>query len=71
MITKARLLDEKSMSRSITRIANEIVEKNKGIKDLVLVGIRTRGVPYAQRLANKIKEIEGEEIPVYELDITL
>lgn len=71
MITKARLLDEKSMSRSITRIANEIVEKNKGIKDVVLVGIKTRGVPYAHRLANKIKEIEGEDISVYELDITL
>lgn len=71
MITKAKLLDEKAMARSITRIANEIVEKNKGIKDLVLVGIRTRGVPYAYRLANKIEEIEGATVPVYELDITL
>lgn len=71
MITKASILDEKSMSRSITRIANEIVEKNKGIKDVVLVGIKTRGVPYAHRLANKIKEIEGDQILIYELDITL
>ncbi len=71
MITKASILDEKAMSRSITRIANEIVEKNKGIKDVVLVGIKTRGVPYAHRLSNKIKEIEGQEVPVYELDITL
>mgnify|MGYP001026576675 FL=1 len=71
MKIKARILDEKAMSRSITRIANEIVEKNKGVKDLVLVGIKTRGVPYAERLAKKINEIEGEEIPVYELDITL
>ena len=71
MKIKARILDEKAMSRSITRIANEIVEKNKGVKDLVLVGIKTRGVPYAERLAKKIKEIEGEELPVYELDITL
>ena len=71
MITKAKLLDEKAMARSITRIANEILEKNKGIKDLVLVGIKTRGVPYAHRLANKIQEIEGELVPVYDLDITL
>ncbi|NLY47161.1 MAG: bifunctional pyr operon transcriptional regulator/uracil phosphoribosyltransferase PyrR [Tissierella sp.] len=71
MITKAKILDDKAMSRSITRIANEIVEKNKGIKDVVLVGIKTRGVPYAHRLANKIKEIEGQSVPVYELDITL
>lgn len=70
MKIKARILDEKAMSRSITRIANEIVEK-QGVKDLVLVGIKTRGVPYAERLAKKIKEIEGEELPVYELDITL
>ena len=71
MITKASILDEKAMSRSITRIANEIVEKNKGIKNVVLVGIKTRGVPYAQRLANKIREIEEQDVPVYELDITL
>ena len=71
MITKAKILDEKAMARSITRIANEMVEKNKGIKNVVLVGIKTRGVPYAHRLADKIKEIEGGEVPVYELDITL
>lgn len=71
MKTKARLLDDKGMSRSITRIANEIIEKNKGSKDIVLIGIKTRGVPFAQRLANKIKEIEEEEVLVYELDITL
>ncbi len=71
MITKARILDEKAMNRSITRIANEILEKNKGINNLVLVGIKTRGVPYAQRLADKIKEIEGEKVAVYDLDITL
>lgn len=71
MITKAKILDEKAMSRSITRIANEIVEKNKGIKNVVLVGIKTRGVPYAHRLASKIREIEGQDVAVYELDITL
>lgn len=71
MKTKAKILDEKGMFRSITRIANEIVEKNKGIKDIVLVGIKTRGIPFAHRLAAKIKEIEGEKIDVFELDITL
>ena len=71
MITKAKLLDEKGMARSITRIANEIVEKNKGIKDVVLVGIKTRGVPFAHRIADKIKEIEDNSVDVYELDITL
>lgn len=71
MTTKARVLDEKGMFRSITRIANEIVEKNKGITDVVLVGIKTRGVPFAHRLADKIKEIEGEDVSVYDLDITL
>src|SRR5699024_2767902 len=53
------------------RIANEIIERNKGIKDLVLVGVKTRGVPFAHRLAEKIMEIEKENIEVYELDITL
>src|SRR5699024_5746160 len=58
-------------SRATTRIANEIIERNKGIDDLVLVGVKTRGVPFAERLANKIKEIEGQEIDVFTLDITL
>ncbi|WFA09824.1 bifunctional pyr operon transcriptional regulator/uracil phosphoribosyltransferase PyrR [Tissierella sp. Yu-01] len=71
MITKAVIMDEKAISRATTRIANEILERNKGIKDLVLVGIKTRGVPFAGRLANKIKEIEGEDIPVFVLDISL
>lgn len=71
MKTKAIILDEKAIVRATTRIANEIIERNKGIKDLVLVGVKTRGVPFAQRLAKKISEIEGEEIEVYTLDITL
>lgn len=64
-------MDKKAMSRAITRIANEIIERNKGTKDLVLVGIKTRGVPFARRLAEKIMEIEEEDIKTYELDITL
>ncbi|NLW23175.1 MAG: bifunctional pyr operon transcriptional regulator/uracil phosphoribosyltransferase PyrR [Tissierellia bacterium] len=71
MKTKAVILDEKAIQRAITRIANEIIERNKGVEDLVLVGIKTRGVPFAQRLAKKILEIEGEKVPVLTLDITL
>lgn len=66
-----QILDEKGVMRSITRIAHEILEKNKGPKDLVLIGIKTRGVPLAQRLAEKIKEFEAYDIPVGLLDITL
>lgn len=69
--TKAIILDEKAMQRAITRIANEILERNKGIKNIILVGIRTRGLPFANRLADKIYEIEGERPPVLSLDITL
>lgn len=68
---KTVLMDDKQLNRSLTRIAHEIIEKNKGIKDLILVGIRTRGVPLAQKLAEKIKEIEGTEVKVGKLDITL
>lgn len=71
MRTKAVILDEKAIGRATTRIANEIIERNKGIKDIVLVGIKTRGIPFAERLANKIYEIEGERVPVLTLDITL
>lgn len=68
---KTLLMDVDALNRSLTRIAHEIIEKNKGIKDLVLVGIRRRGVPLAERLAQKIKEIEGTEVRVGKLDITL
>lgn len=71
MITKAILMDEKAIGRATTRIANEIIERNKGVKEVVLVGIKTRGVPFAKRLTDKIFEIEGVEVPVYILDITL
>ena len=55
---KAKLLDQDGIRRSLTRIAHEIVEKNKGINDLILVGIRRRGVPLAERLAEIIEQIE-------------
>lgn len=68
---KARLLDRDGIRRSLTRIAHEILEKNKGVEDLILVGIRRRGVPLAERLAEIIKQIEGVQVPVGKLDITL
>ena len=71
MSQKAVVLDEQAIGRALTRISHQIIEKNKGIEDCVLVGIRTRGIFIAERLAAKIKEIEGKPIPVGELDITL
>ncbi|MFB9325400.1 bifunctional pyr operon transcriptional regulator/uracil phosphoribosyltransferase PyrR [Paenibacillus aurantiacus] len=64
------LMDETAIRRALTRIAHEIVEKNKGIEGCVLVGIRTRGIYLAQRIAERIHEIEGLPIEVCELDIT-
>ena len=66
-----RIMNADEVNRAITRIAHEVLEKNKGARDLVIVGIRTRGVCIAERLAVKIKEIEGEAIPVGIIDITL
>jgi len=68
---KKELINSEAMGRAITRIAHEILEKNKGTDDLVLIGIRTRGVPLAERLAAKIEEIEGNKLPTGILDITL
>lgn len=71
MPQKAIVLDEPAIRRALTRIAHEIIEKNKGIDDLLIVGIRTRGIYIANRLAERIKQIEGKSVPVGELDITL
>lgn len=71
MTQKAVVLDEQAIGRALTRIAHQIIEKNKGIEECILVGIRTRGIYLAERLAAKIEEIEGKPIPVGELDITL
>ena len=70
MIEKAQLMDEKAMARAITRISHEIIEKNKGIEDLVLLGVKTRGIPLAKRVQLKIEEIEGTLLPVGEIDIS-
>lgn len=65
------LLDDKAIGRAVTRIAHEIIERNKGIDNCILVGIKTRGVDLAKRLADKIETIEGISIDMGELDITL
>ena len=71
MKKKTTILDEAAINRALTRIAHEILERNKGGDDLVLVGIKTRGVPLAKRLQTKIKQIEDITVPIGELDITL
>ena len=68
---KAQVLDDAALDRALTRIAHEILEKNDGAKDLAFVGLRTRGVTLAQRLAAKITRIDGATAPVGTLDITL
>lgn len=71
LIEKAQIIDADGVRRALVRIAHEIVERNKGTENVVLIGIRRRGVPLAQRLSRFIKEVEGVEIPVGILDITL
>ena len=68
---KNRIMDQDGIRRAISRISHEIVEKNKGTRDLVLIGIRTRGVPLAERIREKILEIENINLPLGLLDITL
>jgi pyrimidine operon attenuation protein/uracil phosphoribosyltransferase len=68
---KAEIVDSDGLRRIVTRIAHEIVERNKGVDDLVLVGIRRRGVPIAARLAQRIAEFEGKPPALGSLDITL
>jgi len=68
---KAKLLDADAIRRSVVRIAHEILERNKGVEGLALVGIRTRGALLAQRLAKELDAIDGRRVPVGILDITL
>lgn len=65
------IMSAEDVRRALTRIAHEIIENNKGVRQLVLVGMRTRGIPIARRLAEKLDEFEGVQVPVGELDITL
>jgi pyrimidine operon attenuation protein/uracil phosphoribosyltransferase len=66
-----QVMDGDRMSRALTRIAHEILERNRGLGELALVGIRTRGVPIARRLSRALKEINGVDVPTGALDITL
>lgn len=65
------VIDSVTMKRAITRMTYEMIERNRGLEDLVLVGIKTRGIYIAQRIAQRLKQIEEIEVPVGELDITL
>jgi pyrimidine operon attenuation protein/uracil phosphoribosyltransferase len=69
-LSERRILDADDLRRALTRIAHEIVERNGGVDGLVLVGIRSRGVPIARRLAGLIEQHEGASVPVGSLDIT-
>jgi pyrimidine operon attenuation protein / uracil phosphoribosyltransferase len=71
MKLKAAILDSKGIQRSLTRVSHEIIEKNKGTENIILIGIKRRGYPLAQRIAKAIEEIEGIEIPVGSVDISL
>jgi pyrimidine operon attenuation protein/uracil phosphoribosyltransferase len=65
------VLDARDITRALTRIAHEILERNKGAQDLVLLGIPSRGVPLAQRIAERIAAVEGYDVPVGSLDVTM
>lgn len=68
---KAEVMDAATIDRALTRIAHEILERTKGCQDVVLIGIRTRGIHLARRLADKIQHIEGTPVPLGVIDITL
>ncbi len=68
---KAQILDSAGIQRAVTRIAHEIVERNNGTDGLVLIGLRSRGVDLARRIAQELKVIDGADIPVGALDVTL
>lgn len=70
-MSKKEVIDEVTMKRALTRITYEIIERNRGIDNLVLVGIKTRGIYIAQRIADRLEQLEGVKVPVGALDITL
>ena len=70
LVLKAEILDESAVARAVTRISYEMVERNKGTDGLCLIGLFSRGAVLAQRIANRIAEVEGSSIPVGLLDIT-
>lgn len=69
-MTSTEVFDSQTMKRTITRMAYEIIEKHHSVQEVVLVGIKTRGIYLAQRLGSRLSELEGQDIPVGELDIT-
>jgi len=71
LVAKATILDAEEMRRIVRRMAGELAESLKGIEEMMLVGIRTRGVPLAERLADELERLEGERPPIGTLDITL
>lgn len=70
MLEKAMIMDERAIMRALTRIAHEIIERNSGAKDVVLIGIKRRGVPLAKMIRDEILRVEGVECEIGELDIT-
>lgn len=70
MLIEKEIVDEETMKRALTRITYEIIERSKSMDDVVLVGIKTRGIPIAKRIAERFRLLEGIEVPVGELDIT-
>lgn len=68
---KAKIVDSKGLERTVTRLAHEIIEKNKGTENIAIIGMRTRGVFLAERIVNKIEQIEGVKLPIGVLDATL
>lgn len=71
IVKKTSIMDADGIRRALIRIAHEITEKNKGVEKVALVGIRTRGVPLAARIADEIQKIENVKVPTGSLDITL
>ncbi|SFG39968.1 pyrimidine operon attenuation protein / uracil phosphoribosyltransferase [Sporolactobacillus nakayamae] len=71
LLEEKEILDEKAIGRALTRLAHEVIERNEGVDSVVLVGIKTRGIYLAKRLADRIKSIENKDVAVGELDITL
>ena len=71
MKVKAQLMSEEDVKRTLVRLAHQIIEQNHGVSDVVLIGIKTRGIPLARRLADNIADIDGSRLEVGELDITM
>lgn len=70
-VKKKTIMDEDAMRRALVRISHEIVERNKGVEKVALIGIRTRGVPLAERICKEIEKIENVKVPIGSLDITM